>query len=545
MGAVRLLTDRYRLVDRLGAGGMSVVWRAYDEVLGRHVAVKMLSGRFAGDAASRDLIRYEAQAAGRLSHPHVTSVYDYGEAVEPDGTRVPFVVMELVEGGTLDARLARGPLSWPVAVRVAAEVAAALAAAHAQGLVHRDIKPANVMLTSAGVKVVDFGIAALAGANADTSPTVLGTPAYLAPERLVGSAVTPASDVYALGLLLFRMLTGGLPWRAETVTQMIEAHQYTEPHPLPAVAGLPADVADLCARSLAKLPGDRPTAEKFARKLAAAAGIRVPLPLDDALTWDPVAASMDAQTEVITDPTAAGVPAAQGGHRRRSRIGVMAAGAAVAVTATGLVSWSAFGAKPPAQASAQASAPRQPVAPPTTPCEVRYQTRKDEGGAFAVDVTVVNGDRPAPDWTLRFDFPADQKLTGGSGAAWSQSGRTVNARGTGVLAPGATATTSMTGGYQESNPIPTAFTLNDAACRATITGAAAVPVSLPGNNQAPAAPPAPVSAPGAGSGGSGAGTGGSGAGAGSDARRLQDWLRSHGDNKGGKGDKGGKGGKGD
>ncbi|MCW2640987.1 MAG: serine/threonine protein kinase, partial [Dactylosporangium sp.] len=129
MGAVQLLTDRYRLVDRLGAGGMSVVWRAYDEVLGRHVAVKMLSGRFACDEASRDLIRYEAQAAGRLSHPHVTSVYDYGEAIEPDGTRVPFVVMELVEGGTLDARLARGPLSWPVAVRVAAEVAAALAAA--------------------------------------------------------------------------------------------------------------------------------------------------------------------------------------------------------------------------------------------------------------------------------------------------------------------------------------------------------------------------------------------------------------------------------
>ncbi|NJC72880.1 protein kinase [Planosporangium thailandense] len=482
MEAVRLLTDRYRLVERLGAGGMSVVWRAHDEVLGRDVAVKMLSGRYAGDAASRDLIRYEAQAAGRLSHPHVTSVYDYGEAVESDGTRVPFVVMELVEGVTLDARLADGQLAWPVAVRIAAEVAAALAAAHARGLVHRDIKPANVMLTPAGVKVVDFGIAALAGANPEDTTTILGTPAYVAPERLGGQAVTPASDVYALGLLLFRMLTGRLPWQAETVTQMIEAHQYAEPQPLPPVVGLPSRVADVCARSLAKLPEDRPSAEEVARELAAAAGTRVPLPQDDALSWDPVDRT-DADTALMSvdGPVAAG----RRRRRPRRRSTVLVAGTAAAVTATGAIAWAAVGSKPAANAATLAAAPSQQAAPAPPPCEVRYQTKKDQSGTFAVDVTVVNhGARPAPDWTLRFDFPADQRVTGGTGATWSQTGNAVTAHGTGAIATGGSTTLSMTGGYQDSNPIPTQFTLNNATCRAVITGAVNVPVNLPATTRA-------------------------------------------------------------
>ncbi|GAA1790743.1 protein kinase [Planosporangium flavigriseum] len=473
MGSVRLLTDRYRLIDRLGAGGMSVVWRAHDEVLGRHVAVKMLSGQYVGDATSRDLIRAEAQAAGRLSHPNVTSVYDYGEAVEPDGTRVPFVVMELVNGVTLDARLAQGPLPWPVAVRIAAEVAAALAAAHAQGLVHRDIKPANVMLTPGGVKVVDFGIAALVGANADSASVVLGTPAYLAPERLSGKAVTPASDVYALGLLLFRMLTGGLPWQAETVTQMLEAHQYTEPRPLPPAAWLPAAAADVAARTLAKAPDKRPSAQEVARTLSAAVGIRVALPLDDALTWD-TAPSSDTTTASVGQ---VGATTARRWWDHRPRL--VAAGAAAVVTITGLTAWADAGAQP--QSSAQALPLRQHVAtPPPIGCEVRYQTMRDQGGTFDVDIAIVNrATQPVGAWTLRFDFPADQRLTGGAGAEWAQSGQTVTAGGAGTLAAGATATARMTGGYQASNPIPTVFTLNGAPCRATVTGATAVPVTVP------------------------------------------------------------------
>jgi serine/threonine-protein kinase len=271
---VQFLSGRYRLVERLGEGGMSVVWRAYDEVLGRPVAVKVLATKFAADAASRSRIRAEAQAAAVLSHPNITSVYDYGESVHPDGSRVPFVVMELVHGLSLSRRLANGPLPWRTAIRVCGQVAAALAAAHARGLVHRDIKPANVMLAAGGVKVVDFGIAAIVGQSSDAQPdgSVLGTPAYLAPERLAGAPVEPASDVYALGVLLYRALAGVLPWRADTTTQMVAAHQYLEPRPLPPIEGLPAEVAELCMQCLAKAPADRPTSRQVARLLVKAAG---------------------------------------------------------------------------------------------------------------------------------------------------------------------------------------------------------------------------------------------------------------------------------
>src|SRR5262249_1857596 len=139
---VRFLAGRYRLIERLGSGGMAVVWRAYDEGLARQVAVKLLTPGFAAGAASRGRVRAEAQAAACLSHPNITNVYDYGEAGGPDETPTPFVVMELLEGVSLADRLGRGSLPWRTAVRVCAEVAAALAAAHARGLVHRDVKPA-------------------------------------------------------------------------------------------------------------------------------------------------------------------------------------------------------------------------------------------------------------------------------------------------------------------------------------------------------------------------------------------------------------------
>jgi eukaryotic-like serine/threonine-protein kinase len=488
------LVDRYRLIERLGAGGMSVVWRAYDEVLGRPVAVKMLNGRYAADAVSPKLIRAEARSAGRLSHPNVTNVYDYGEALETDGTRVPFVVMELVDGVTLDAHLERGPLPGKAAVRIAAEVAAALAAAHAHGLVHRDIKPANIMLTATGVKVVDFGIAAVAGAHADNSPTVLGTPAYLAPERLLGSAVTPASDVYALGLLLYRALTGRLPWLADTVTQMVNAHCYTEPAALPPIPDLPAEVGELCDRCLAKSPDDRPSAAEAAATLAAAAGVRVPLPLGEVLDWagdeSGTVAVAGGEGTIRTEPPVpedeTGYDAA-GPRRSRSRVAAIALGSVMVVTAAGLATgaWSKFGGsassghgQPPAVAAEQLQ-----VGGAGTPCEVRYRTKSDVAGAFAVDVTIVNGNqRTLPDWTLRFDFAGDQAVTGGTGAQWTQSTGAVTAHGTAPLAAGATTTVSFTGGYRAGNPLPTAFTLNGTSCRSVVTGATGEPVQ-------PAQPP--------------------------------------------------------
>jgi serine/threonine-protein kinase len=264
-----LLAGRYRLVERLGAGGMSVVWRGFDEVLGRQVAVKVLPPSTSADPAFRRRLRAEAQAAARLSHPHITNVYDYGEATTVDGEPVPYVVMELIDGESLAAVLARvRRLPWQAAVRISAEVAAALAAAHSRGIVHRDVTPANVMLTPTGAKVVDFGISALIGENdIDPDGSLLGTPAYLAPERLEGGQVSPATDVYAVGLLIYRTLIGQLPWDVGTTTALLRAHQYTEPEPLPPVEGLPSAVAALVGRCLEKRPADRPSSAELAHVL--------------------------------------------------------------------------------------------------------------------------------------------------------------------------------------------------------------------------------------------------------------------------------------
>lgn len=264
----RLLARRYRLIDQIGAGGMSVIWRARDEVLDRFVALKVLAASLAADARFRDMVREEARAAAQLVHPHVTSVHDYGETVDPDGSITSFVVMELLSGEELELRLTEGPLPWPEAVEVGAQVADALAAAHRLGIVHRDITPANVMMTAMGVKVLDFGIATRIGApDEDEDGGTFGTPAYVAPERLDGAPAQPATDVYSLGVLLHEALTGRVPYPADTWEQLSAA---LADGPAPTLAGvpeLPPEVARICLRSLARDPADRPTARQVATVL--------------------------------------------------------------------------------------------------------------------------------------------------------------------------------------------------------------------------------------------------------------------------------------
>ncbi|HEV8568183.1 MAG TPA: protein kinase [Actinoplanes sp.] len=292
-----MLGGRYELMDQLGSGGMSIVWRARDTVLERTVAVKVLAGRHAQDPESRKRIRAEARAAATLSHPNIAHVYDYGES-DQNGVCTPYVVMELVRGGTLQQRLAAGPLPPRFAMRLAAEVAAALAAAHADGLVHRDIKPANVMVAPAGAKVVDFGIAAAIspGGSGESAFEVFGTPAYLAPERLTDDAVEPASDVYALGVLLYRLLSGHSPWSADTTTQMLTAHIYVEPEPLTPLPDVPDYIVALCNRCLSKDPTQRPSARDAAALLAQGAGLRV---VDDEPTHGPSGPTADAEPSVL------------------------------------------------------------------------------------------------------------------------------------------------------------------------------------------------------------------------------------------------------
>jgi serine/threonine protein kinase len=270
-----LLGGRYHLVRELANGGMSVVWLAQDEVLGRAVAVKMAAPGRAGGVPQLDEVKTEALAIAQLSHPNIVGVYDYGETV--DG--VAYVVMELVQGPTF-ASLLEHPVSWRYAVGVCARVADALAVTHAQGVVHRDVTPKNIIVSNAGVKLVDFGISASVGAP-DTTPanTVLGTPAYLAPERLDHAVAHPAADLYGLGLVLYRALAGRLPWDADTVIDMLRAQYYVDPAPLPDIAGLPPAVAQVCHQCLAKNPADRPDAITVATTLSLATDATHPLPI--------------------------------------------------------------------------------------------------------------------------------------------------------------------------------------------------------------------------------------------------------------------------
>lgn len=262
-----LLGDRYRLVRMIGSGGMGTVWEAGDETLGRPVAVKVLSESLAaGERAVRRFER-EAQAAARLSGPYIAAVYDFGRS---EGR--PYIVMELVRGETLADRLAReGPLPSQEAARIARQVAEALEEAHTAGIVHRDVKPGNVMLTPAGdVKVMDFGIAAAAWAERVTTPgLVLGTPSYLAPEQAKSEKTTPASDVYALGAMLYEMVAGRPPFVAESPVALALAHIREDPRPLDQVAeGVPPNLASASMAALAKDPAGRPpSAAAFASML--------------------------------------------------------------------------------------------------------------------------------------------------------------------------------------------------------------------------------------------------------------------------------------
>ncbi|MFE9688630.1 protein kinase [Micromonospora sp. NPDC005806] len=478
-GGAQLLGERYRLVEQLGAGGMSVVWRGYDEVLGRQVAIKVLASRLASDKAFRHRIRIEAQAAARLCHPNITNVYDYGESAQV-GLTVPYVVMELVDGGSLSSRLGRGgQLPWREAVTIGAEVASALAAAHARGVVHRDVTPNNVMLTSTGVKVVDFGISALVG-ESEKGPdgALLGTPAYLAPERLDNGQVSPATDVYAVGLLLYRMLTGRLPWQASTTTQMLRAHMYNDPDPMPPVVGLPDEVEELVRRCLAKRPEDRPATGEAARTLAEAAGIAAIVPVSPALGQFDPALLENAGTTILpwsTETDALPFSAVRtrtrkaAARRRKVEAGVAAAGL-VAVTAAlwGVTSKSsASGGVEPTQAGM--------ALPQAIPCAVDYVLRRDSGKDFTAELTLTNtGDRELRDWTMSFAFPGKQTVTT-TNPTVRQQGRSVQLRAPATdpaLAPGASRKISLTGRYTGGNPLPVQFKVGDSSCGVQVTGVA-------------------------------------------------------------------------
>ncbi|MBA2283148.1 MAG: serine/threonine protein kinase, partial [Acidimicrobiia bacterium] len=261
-----VLAGRYEVGPVIGHGGMGEVRRGRDQRLGRDVAIKFLRADLAAQPEVRARFEHEARAAAALSHPAVVTVFDSGETGD-----VPYLVMECLPGDTLADRLADGPLD-PGRVRTMADdLLGALEAAHALGVIHRDVKPGNVLFTADGrAKLADFGIAKSTDSLDQTvTGLVIGTPAYLAPERLAGAAASPASDLYSLGVVLYEALTGERPFRGETPIEI--AHAVATSTPTPAAERRPAADPHLTAAV------DRAMARDVEHRFRTAGAMRVVL----------------------------------------------------------------------------------------------------------------------------------------------------------------------------------------------------------------------------------------------------------------------------
>jgi eukaryotic-like serine/threonine-protein kinase len=253
-----VLDSRYELIERIAAGGMGEVWRGNDQMLGRPVAVKLLSAAHAGDEQFRARFRAEARYAAALSHPGIARVYDYGESSPLGG---PYLVMELVDGEPLSAILDReGRLPPEATLDIVSQAARALDVAHQAGIVHRDIKPGNLLITADGItKITDFGIAKARSAQASqltATGIVMGTALYVSPEQATGAEVTGASDIYSLGVVAYECLAGEPPFMAEQPLAIAIMHKHDPVPPLP--YDIPAPVSDLVMAMLAKSPEARP-----------------------------------------------------------------------------------------------------------------------------------------------------------------------------------------------------------------------------------------------------------------------------------------------
>ena len=284
----KVISGRYQLTKLIGSGGMADVYVAHDSILGRKVAIKVLNEELAANKKFSQRFKQEAKSASSMDHPNIVQVLDAGETTETDENGVKhtyaFLVMEYVDGLELSKLVARGPLKVPEAIRVTKELLSAVEFAHNKGIVHRDIKPDNIMLTRAGkVKVLDFGIARAVAETFDdiaTTTSILGTAAYFSPEQAQGQKVDIRTDIYAIGIVLFEMLTGKIPFTGDTAVAV--AHQHIHAHP-PAPSSINPKVSlaldQVVFTALAKDKADRfQTTAEFGRELRLAEAAKATAP---------------------------------------------------------------------------------------------------------------------------------------------------------------------------------------------------------------------------------------------------------------------------
>ncbi len=354
----QVIAGRYRVLRRLGVGGMADVYLAEDATLGRQVAVKVLLSRYSGDAQFVERFRREAQAAASINHPNIVNIYDWGPV---DGTY--YIVMEYVEGETLKDRIRReGRCSPGEAVRVTLELLAAVQVAHGAHIVHRDIKSQNILIDAAGtVKVTDFGIAKADDSQMTEAGSILGTAQYLAPEQAKGEPVDERTDLYSVGVVLYEMLTGGLPFRGDSAVTVALKHVNEQPpEPAELVPGTPYSLNQIVLKALAKDPDNRyRSAAEFSADLVAArsGGPLLAAGYDPSLERTIVqspAGGAEGTTRVLPRAAAAGAAGAvgaagaasggsSGGRRRHSPWPWIALVAFIVIAAVaGVVVWKSF-----------------------------------------------------------------------------------------------------------------------------------------------------------------------------------------------------------
>jgi len=445
-----VLRGRYRLDVLIATGGMGEVWRGTDLAIDRRVAIKVLRPEHEDDEEGLARFRAEAHHAGSLSHPNIAQVFDYGE---PAGAEPGYLVMELVDGLSLTRILDDGPLSPEDVMDVVAQTARGLAAAHRTGLVHRDIKPGNLLLRSDGlVKITDFGIAHADGQTTFTQPGMLiGTPAYLSPERVSGASATPAGDLYALGVVAHQCLTGHVPFAGEALAVAL-AHL---DRGLPALPpSVPPEVAALVTDLTRKDPAARPPSawdvaleaeylrvllsspEVLSRPDRAAAPLAVPgagravlagAALAGAGPPDPAPAA--APADWTRSPPRGGRSRSRGSRRAPGRASLPARGAlaATGLAAIGFISWTLATLPGPAPAGASSPAVAPPAAsrssaPSVTPRQSPLAGTGNAGTSGGNAVVAQAAATPQPSVSSTRPAPSSPAATAPSSTPGTPSG---------------------------------------------------------------------------------------------------------------------------